>query len=47
MRASGAAEDDIAAHWRHFRCSYAERAGSLQRFGPIIIGDEGRLLNAS
>ena len=46
LRASGAAEDDIAAHWRHFRFSYAERLRSLQRFGPIIIGHEGRLLNA-
>ena len=46
LRASGAAEEDILAHWRHFRFDHTERLRSFQRFGPIVIGSEGRLVNA-
>jgi hypothetical protein len=46
LRDSGASDDDIAALWRHYKASYGGVLHSLQDFGPIIISDEGRLLNA-
>lgn len=46
LRASGAAEEDIAAQWRHFRSQHSEVLRSFQRFGPIVVSDEGRLVNA-
>ncbi|TMJ18425.1 MAG: M28 family peptidase [Alphaproteobacteria bacterium] len=46
LRASGATEDDLLAPWRHYRWAYGEVLRSMQRFAPIIIGDEGRLTNA-
>jgi aminopeptidase YwaD len=46
LRAGGAPEADIAALWRQYRASYGAVLESFQRFGPIAISDEGRLLNA-
>ncbi|MEA3066448.1 MAG: aminopeptidase YwaD [Sphingomonadales bacterium] len=46
LRETGAPDDDVEALWRSYRASYEGVLQSLQSFGPFIIGDEGRLLNA-
>jgi hypothetical protein len=46
LREAGAPEADIEALRRHYRSSYQAVLQSLTRFGPIIIGSEGRLPNA-
>jgi hypothetical protein len=46
LRDRGAPEADIEALWRHYRTFYAGVLASYQRFGPIIVSDEGRFLNA-
>jgi len=46
LRDGGASEADIEPLWRHYRSAYAGVLRSFERFGPFVIGDEGRLLNA-
>ena len=46
LRDGGAAEADIEPLWRHYRSDYAAVLHSFERFGPFVITDEGRLLNA-
>jgi hypothetical protein len=46
LRETGAPDDDVEALWRSYKASYEGVLQSLQSFGPFIIGDEGRLLNA-
>jgi hypothetical protein len=46
LRDGGAAEADIEPLWRHYRAVYAGVLHSFERFGPFVIADEGRFLNA-
>jgi aminopeptidase YwaD len=43
---NGAPKGEVEAMWRSYKASYGSVLQSLQSFGPFIIGDEGRLLNA-
>ena len=46
LRARGAAAEDLDSVWRHWRISRTEQLRSLQRFGPIVVTDEGRFPSA-